>query len=340
MIRQAIFASLTAALLLPACGGDSSPTSPGSPGSTGPPPGAPTADSPAKAAALTMTQPNLIVRNATGGSGPRTYTFEVAPDRNFNSIEATVQGVAEGNGTTSWQVSPPLDTGMQHWWRVKATASGSEGPYSEIINFSIRDSFATNQHTGGLVVWDPLTNGSSIGTVVGGRFVEQGWRLQTRNHYIRYSVPTLEDGYVEFDVTNIREPNPSPGSRMLMSMWDPSKGEYTQNPFRMHLQKLDRNTVRFDDVRLRWISRGEQADTGVSFFDFVAEDIYHWRVEWGNYRGLEKMQVKVFIDGIEIMVRNYSKTYHPATHWIELGNQERAEGLEEAIYSNVKIGNR
>lgn len=340
MIRQAIFASLTAALMLPGCGGDSSPTSPGSP-STGTPPSAPTADSPEKAVALAETQPELTVLNATGGSGARTYTFEVAPDRNFSSIEASAQGVAEDNdGKTSWQVATPLDTGMQHWWRVKAVASSTDGPYSEAINFSIRDSFSTNQHTGGLVVWDPLTNGSSVGTVEGGRFIEQGWRVQAKNHYIRYSVPSLENGYVEFDVTNIREPNPAPGSRMLMSMWDPTKGDYTTNPFRMHLQKLDRNTVRFDDVRLRWISRGEQHDTGVSFFDFVAEDVYHWRVEWGDYRGLEKMQVRVLIDGIQIMERNYSKIYHLATHWIELGNQERAESLEEAIYSNVKIGNR
>jgi hypothetical protein len=284
----------------------------------------------------------LTVNNATGGSGARTYTFEVAADRNFGTIEASAQSIPEGSGgTTSWMVSPPLETGMQHWWRVRATASGSAGPYSEVINFSIREGFSSDRYTGGLLVWDPLTNGSSVGTeVVGGRFTEQGWRVQARNHFIRYHVPTLRDGYVEFDVTNIREPNPYPGSRMLVTMWDPTRGEYTTNPFRMHLQKLDKNTTQMWDVRLRWISRGEQTDTGVSFYDFEADIVYPWRVEWGEYRDSGRNQVKVFLEGIEIMVRNYDKTYAPTVHWIELGNQARAEGLEEAIFSNVKIGER
>jgi hypothetical protein len=127
---------------------------------------------------------------------------------------------------------------------------------------------------------------------------------------------------------------------MLISMWDPTKGEYTVNPFRMHLQKLDESTVRFDDVRLRWISRGQEHNTGISFFDFEPEIVYEWQILWGNFPGISSQHVKVFLDGFEILNRNYDPIYHPKTHWIELGNCEREETLEQAIWSNIRIGTR
>ena len=58
-----------------------------------------------------------------------------------------------------------------------------------------------------------------------------------------YQVPTLPQGRVEFQTTNVGSPNPVAGKRMVMSMWDPSKGDYTENPFRMHLQKMDIGTL-------------------------------------------------------------------------------------------------
>ena len=150
----------------------------------------------------------------------------------------------------------------------------------------------------------------------------------------------MDNGYVEFDVTNIREPNPVAGKRILLSMWDPTKGPYRENPFRVHIQKLDRNTVNHWDVRLRWISRGQDTNTGISFFDFVADVVYPWRLEWGTYPEIPSQQVRVILEGLQIMERNYDRPYRPKTFWIELGNQERAESLEEAIFSNIRIGSR
>jgi hypothetical protein len=292
---------------------------------------------------LQTTQPILTVGNAAGGSGTRTYQFEVSEDDSFGNPSASQNGVAEGeDGTTSWQVSPALESGKSYVWRVRATASGQSGAYSDVGNFSIRDAFSVNRPTGGLVVYDPLTAGSSVAMeVVGGRFIpQQGWQVVSSSDYIRYQVPQMDSGFVEFDVTNIREPNPVPGKRMLLSMWDPTKGTYRENPFRVHLQKLDRNTVSRWDVRLRWISRGQETNTGVSFFDFEADIVYPWRLEWGTYPGFPAQQARVILEGLQIMERNYDKPYRPATFWIELGNQERAESLEEAIFSNVRIGSR
>lgn len=347
----ALSGSAVCVALLVACGDSSSPTSPSpSPSPSNPSSGGPVASDPSLTApslqepatgeALQDLQPELVIGNATGGAGARTYTFDLAFDSAFQEMALTDTGVKEGlGGVTKWRVTEPLEADTKYYWRVRAATSAGSGPYSSVSEFRIREAYL-NPESGGVVVFDPLTNGSSAGQVMGGRFVDGGWQPQSNSDCIRYQVPTLEQGRIEFTTTNLSTPNPVPGKRILISMWDPTKGDYTTNPFRMHLQKLDRSTASFEDVRLRWISRGEEHNTGISFFDFEPELVYQWRIEWGDFPGIFYQHVKVFLDGIEILNRNYSEPYHPKTHWIELGQCQREETLEQAIYSNVRIGAR
>jgi len=140
------------------------------------------------------------------------------------------------------------------------------------------------------------------------------------NTYIRYALSSLPNGFVEFDVTNLRNPNPVSKKRALMIMWDPTFGEYTVNPYRMHLAKYDDRTVDRWPVRLRFISRGQEHNTGYDFYEWDRNRIYNWRVEWGAFPELVGSQrVRVLLDGMEIMVRNYDPLYNLPTHWIELG---------------------
>jgi len=330
--------------LIIGCGDDggSSPTTPTTP----PPPAtdssltAPTIRSPEQGAQLEELKPELEIENATGGSGERTYTFEVARDGAFQQIVAMEAGVREGlGGITIWQVSEMLEADSKYFWRSRALTSGGSGPSSASSEFRIKPGFTRNRVSGGLVLFDPLTGGS-VGQVMGGRFVAGGWQAQSNADCIRYEIPVLREGRIEFETTNVSTPNPFPGKRMLISMWDPSKGEYTTNPFRMHLQKLDRSTVRVNDVRLRWISRGQDTNVGITFFDFEPGIVYPWRIEWGTFPGIPSQHVKVFLEGLEILNRNYDRPYSPNPHWVELGNCDREETLEQAIWSNIRIGTR
>jgi hypothetical protein len=285
-------------------------------------------------------QPELVIGNATGGAGTRTYNIDLALDSAFQRIVVAETGVSEGlGGITRFRVEQPIEADTVYYWRVQAATSAGRGPHSATSEFRVREPFSADRPTGSLVVFDPLTNGFSAGEVMGGRFVDGGWQPQTSADCLRYQVPTLEDGRVEFTTTNLSTPNPVPGKRILLSMWDPTKGEYRENPYRVHLQKLDKSTAAFDDVRLRWVSRGEEHNAGISFYDFEPQIVYEWSLVWGDAQGVGE-NVKVFLDGIEILSRNYSAAYHPKTHWIELGQCERQEALEMAIYSNVKIGAR
>jgi len=311
---------------------------------------APTIQSPAAGATVSGNAQTLTVGNATGGVGEPTYRFEVAADSGFTNQLAAEEGIAQGTGgATSWRVPEPLlggqvdETGLvTYYWRARASATGEVGPWSATANLRVQEGFLLRggASSSGLIVADPLTNGTSVGEVSGGDFNARGWLATNAAAYIRYEIPTLVSGFVEFDVTNLQEPNPRSDKRMLLVMWDPTRGDYTTNPYRVHLQKMDRRTVDFDYLRLRWISRGQERNIGYNFTDWNPERVYRFRLEWGDFLNIDTQWVRVLFDGVEILTRNYEFPYRPSTHWIELGGAPRNETLEQAIYSNVRIGTR
>ena len=187
------------------------------------------------------------------------------------------------------------------------------------------------------MVNDPLTNRASIGQVSGGRFTPQGWQVTTKHDSIRYEVPTLTRGYVEWDNIGLAPVNDHPDNHMLFGMWDPTQGNYRTNPYRVHIQKLD-GSHNPPYVRLRWIASGEQHDAGYNFRSWNNSSTYHWRIEWGPEAGINT--ARVLLNSQPIIQVHYGKVYRPQTHWIELGIAERHESIVGAIYANVVIGAR
>ena len=120
------------ALAIQSCGGKS--------------PNAPTAlSAPTLAApqddAVATGRPSLTVNNATGGSGARTYDFQVAlseaaltgpPDGLFTSGS----GLGEGaGGRTSFEVNRDLQPNRRYFWRSRALQGGTTGPWSGTFRF-------------------------------------------------------------------------------------------------------------------------------------------------------------------------------------------------------------
>lgn len=339
MIRRTLARSIFASgigVLLGSCGSEGPTSSESNPAIT-----APTVREPATGSEVTSTSPTLMVGNATGSPVLR-YRFEVASDASFNSLIAAGDDVPEGsNGTTSWTVSPALDPGETYQWRARASANGVLGPYSTAASFAVEGGFKSNIPVNSIYVSDPLTNGTSVGEVFSGDFNARGWMATEAAAYIRYEIPPTPNGFVEFQVTNLRDPNPRSDKRALLIMWDPTKGEFTDNPFRVNVSKYDTNLVTFGHLRLRWISQGEERNTWTDFYDWNPNHVYTFRMEWGAFPEIVSSQrVRLLLDGSEILVRNYDKIYRPGTHWVELGMAPREESLEQAIYSNVTIGVR
>jgi hypothetical protein len=305
--------------------------------------------SPVPGTEVKSASPTLTVGNASlAGNTRTTYTFQVANDVDFNDMVAREQDVPPGdNGRTSWQVDKTLDQG-RYFWRAYAQ-SGTTRLTSRIADFRVPN-LAPDPiddpddpigeplpptGPGTVIVFDPLTNFSSVGEVSGGAFTAGGWEVRDKRNYIRYHVPTLSSGYVEWSNSGLRPSNPSLDQYMLFGMWDPNRGDYRTNPFRVHIQKLDQNH-NSPYVRLRWISNGEQHDVGNNFLGWDPTRLYRWRIQWGPSGSGN--QVDVFLDGARVMSTQYGPAYAPAQHLVELGIAERVESIVGVRYSNLEIG--
>lgn len=325
-----LFVLPIAGVLIVSCGSEDTPAGPSTIVS------APSAVSPASGSTVEDQQPTLTVSNVNATGAPPTYHFQVATDSAFASIVAQQEGVAQGASQTSWQVNLPLENGS-YFWRARAQSSGGAGPFSSTVEFRVNAAgFDTDTPINGLLVYDPLTNGRTVGIQGGGEFTPRGWQVKTRSDYIRYSVPTLESGFAEWDNSNMEDEVPEK-QWMLFGMWDPTQGEYRENPYRVNLQKLD-SGHESPYFRVRWISNGEQYDFGNDFEEWDLFETYTIRIEWGP--GIGSQIVRVYLDGVPQYSQTYVNIYRPATHWIELGVKDRKESIIGVIYSNLKIGVR
>jgi len=320
--------------------GSSSSSNPGTiPGNpSGSPLGAPIIADPLSGSTVSETQPTLTVLNSarSGGAAP-TYLFQVSTESSFTSLAAQSPQVPEGTGgSTAWKVEPSLAAGP-HYWRVRARSGSVESSFSATATFTIGTTGGPTTPPpppSGTILSDPLTGGS-LGEVSGGQFTSGGWQVTSPADYIRYDVPPLSSGWVEFSTSGLRESNASPDQFMLFGMWDPSAGPFRENPFRVNLQKLHPPHNK-PYLRVRWISDGEQHDEGSNFYAWESSRRYRWRVEWGPEGGGNR--ARVLLDGQELITIRYDRTYAPDVQFIELGIAERGESVVGAKYSNVQIG--
>jgi hypothetical protein len=281
----------------------------------------------------------LTVTNATVTGGTPTYTFQVATDSGFSDIVAQAGNIPQGSGQTTWTAGSDFGSG-ELFWRARASVSGTQGPFSGIGNFQYQGGISTSGRTDHILLADTLLNGMSVGDVGGGNFTPEGWQVEASSNFIVYDMPTIETGFLEFDVKGLDIRNPTRDARHLFFMWDPSLGaDMTSNRFRVSLQKLDgRSSINDRWLRLRFISQGRQIDVGSTFRGWVPERTYRIRLEWG--REGEVNVCRLFIDDNQIFFFQYPRPYIPQIHRIELGAAGRAESPEGAIYSNVAIGTR
>jgi outer membrane protein OmpA-like peptidoglycan-associated protein len=112
---------------------------------TGPSPylAAPVPVSPANGVVVTtapILQPTLTVTNsvATGNVGTVTYRFEVSMTTDFAATVAVGDPIAQGTGTTSYMVTPPLvQVNTTYYWRGRATSGSVTSAFSSTSSFII-----------------------------------------------------------------------------------------------------------------------------------------------------------------------------------------------------------
>jgi len=330
-----------------ACDNKTTPTTPTPP----PPPTPVTISAPVLSSLIANAEtdeirPTLIATNAvvTGSAGTITYIFEVSVDQSFPNEPNKSwwqTGIPQGSGgTTSWVVPVDLAGGATFYWRAQATNGSLTSAWSTVADFKTKvrgGSFV------GQTVWDPLTDGKSVGGVNGGRFIAgQGWQSGPDpaglNNFIRYAMPgSMPAGLVEFDLTNIKTHTGVEGKDIkFLSMGDRStfgNSAFRDHPWKMHIEKRDEDPV--GSLKLIWregcATEGNcdhAFKTGGMSWD--PNHIYHWVFRWGGGRILVKVDDVVVLD-------DGHAGYMPPNFMIELGCSSRVETMPEAIWSNVKI---
>jgi hypothetical protein len=300
--------------------------------------------------ALVEARPTLVVANVTvSNGGSPTYSFQVATDADFANIVAQVTGVTQDlSGQTSWRVTVKLGSDP-HFWRARASVGGTDGPFSPVAKFTVKDSGGggggsgdggTVGFGGRDVLVDDLTNGMTRATArQGGRLTPKGWQVTSRFDYLRYEVHPIDTGYVEWKMTGLKPENNALDQYMIMGMWDPTEGAYRDNAFRVHVQKLWPPDHNPPFLRLRWLSRSNLYEEGSNYLRWDPNETYQFRLEWEPV-GEDSFFAYLLIDGRVQITLEYFPAYRLTRHYIEMGIAARSESIVDAVYSDVHIGEK
>src|SRR5688500_9908632 len=214
MMKQLVLIAVALSL---GCGasGTLTPTSPGS-GL-----GAPGIEGPSNDLPVDSTRPQLVIRNSQptpGGGGARSYEVQIAPTAAFATI-AWTKTVPEASGDrTIVNVDQDLAPSTPFVWRARLVQDGKTSDWSPSASF--RSGIEAYNRAGEL--WDPLTNGATVGTTAGAvTFLPgRGIRLETEKSYVRYLLPeTVSSGEFSMIVEGL-QPNGPNHKLKIFSMSD------------------------------------------------------------------------------------------------------------------------
>jgi hypothetical protein len=333
----------TAAATLVACGGDKTPATPTTP-TTSASIAAPAIKSPASGAQLDTLRPTVEVTNAViaGTAGAITYRFEVSETDGFPAGSRTfaMEGVAQGSGSTSVTVGPSdLIPNATYYWRARATNGTMTSVWSPVETFKTK----SGGFRDGQTVFDPLTDGQSVGAIHGGRFIPgEGWQSTSQTDGIDYDIPTCSSCRVEFDVTNFGRKEGESVSKDLkwLSMADAGSfgnfNAFRDNPWKMHLEQ--RSDGDGTGMKLIWRNGdsgggdpGDHTQRNDSTVNWSSSSVYHFVFEW------TQNHFSVSVDGNIWFQDGLASPYAPPNHRVSIGCYPRAESFNGAIFRNFSI---
>jgi hypothetical protein len=293
---------------------------------------------PAGSGVVTLTWTNV---SGTYATFPVSYEVEVK-----NAAGAVVANPkslpASPGGTTSWTVNPPLVADTVHTFRVRATFNQAFGPWSAGRQFKTGPlAFLSRSQS---TVFDPLTNGFSVGDVRGGRFSPEGWTALGRSDGIDYDIATCGSCRLEFDVLGFDDGLHmfGIGEAKILSMGDAntfgSFGAFRDHEWKMHFSiRSDGDGTGIDVV---WRNGGFGEGNNPGDHRQKIEPGPRWSVSQASHIVAEwtPRGYKIFVNGVEWAEEDFEgDAYVPDNHRISLGCYPRGETFEFATFRNVRL---
>jgi hypothetical protein len=264
------------------------------------------------------------------------YEFEVRSGSNVVCASGPVGG-GSGSSVTWTAANCLLDFDASYAWRVRAnyqdrvTAWSSDATFRSPIGGFIR----------GNEVFDPLTNGKSVGHVIGPvTFIPGvGARLETFESHIKYVLPqTLTHGEFSLIVTNVA--TNTEGEKTKLFAMGEGDADIVVNDRRMTVEKRGEPP---GIVAWRFITREDQIDTeGVHnrlYVEFDPGQAYLWTATWNGFFNVRVQQggssgPTVYNKGLP-----YAGVYDPTPHHAFVGAPLGRSGAVGATVPGMIVRN-
>jgi len=190
---------------------------------------------------------------------------------------------------------------------------------------------------GRIILSDPL-NGSTVGNLQGGRFVEGGgWTVTTRHDRIIWDLPAMPpDGMLELDVRNFDPPHQvSTEKSNFLGLW----GRLFDNLEKLNVPDTDSVDLRMGtcckQFRVEYHSRGvgKAATWEPIQGSFDPKHTYHFKIEWKGG------QVTIWLDENKLFFEGFAHEPVDRFSFLHLGTSPHFGGDPTLgpIYSNVKV---
>ena len=313
---------------------------------TAPAPVSPVGDQPLSDAPTLVVNPSSL--KFSSGSPQLQYRFEI-----FNEAGVKAQDSGPVNGT-SFKVSAVLDFKKRYTWHARAEYRGAAGPWSSTASFISPE----GGYIRGSEVFDPLTNGKTVGEANGPTtFIPgKGIRFEDFSAFVRYQIPvTITAGELSMEIEGLRAN--AAGNKSKVFGAQQGTGDFITDPFRMDIQYRGSGGSPPNAITFRVLygsatklSLRYEPDTGTrlaSVYNLDPGTTYYWKAAWGA--GEFRVTVKQGgINGSVIYdqgVPTPNGTYNPQPMMAYLGAPVGRSGGESAsiagaVYRNVWISTR
>ena len=277
------------------------------------------------------------------------YEYEVKNSAG-TTVYSRVTGGEGAGANVSHTVEGSLEFDAPHTWRVRGVVASAVGPWSAAASFRTPSGGYMNTDP---EVFDPLTNGRTVGIPIGVRFLgTEGVQFGGHDSRISYALPrNLQAGEVSVMVKGIDEGSPGDKTKVF-TMQEGGGNDITDNDYRMTVEKRGISYETPGAVTWR-IIMGDAGDHGriidapgriaVGFSD---ERWYFWKFTWGNRAALEVREDGPNGRVIYATSRGTgSFIYRPVPHYVHLGTPVGRAGpldasIPGAIYKNLWVSAR
>jgi len=310
---------------------------------------APTLSSPANNSTADSLTPNLVLQNATAKYVPATiptYQFQVVDSANATVYDSG--SVGAGASLTGHRVpADKLKAEQTYRWRARGTNGSAVGPWSGYFAFTTPKGLSDSGYQTATAVWDPLTNGKTVGNQTGMEFSANGARTIGNESNIRYDLlQTISAGEYSFYVYNLN-PLSAGDKTKLMSMQE-GTGDITTNDYRFTVEKRGVSYPIPSQVRIRLIA-GDADDHG-RIFDSAPEVApleknvwYFVRLVWGASRVVFQIynaNGTTGAIGSQVFYKDMGYapyTYKPLPHTAWVGAPAGRGGTQDASVPNMTV---